>query len=45
MPYYRYYRVVPFRKYGLSNFIGDAVLTMCTGGLWLVWVAIREWNR
>lgn len=30
------------RRYGFSNFVGDAVLTLFTGGLWLIWVVIRE---
>jgi len=40
--YYRPYRRVPIRTYGLSNFVGDAVLTCMTGGLWIVWIAVRE---
>lgn len=30
------------RKYGLSNFIGDVLLTGITGGFWLLWVFVRE---
>ena len=30
------------RKYGLSNFIGDMVMTAITAGAWLFWVVIRE---
>lgn len=29
-------------RYGLLKFIGDAFMTMLTGGLWLIWVFIRE---
>lgn len=29
-------------RYGISNFIGDAFLTLITGGFWLVWIFIRE---
>ena len=29
-------------RYGFWKFIGDAFMTMLTGGLWLVWVFIRE---
>lgn len=30
------------RKYRLHNFVVDAVLTCVTGGLWLIWVFVRE---
>jgi hypothetical protein len=30
------------RGYGFSNLVGDFVLTICTFGLWLIWVFIRE---
>lgn len=30
------------RDYGIFNFALDAVLTLFTGGLWLIWVFIRE---
>jgi hypothetical protein len=30
------------REYGISNFIGDVVMTIITAGLWLLWVFIRE---
>jgi hypothetical protein len=29
-------------RYSLLKFIGDALMTMLTGGLWLIWVFIRE---
>jgi hypothetical protein len=38
-PYYRYHNV---RGYGLSNLVGDFTLTVITGGIWLIWVIIRE---
>jgi hypothetical protein len=28
--------------YGLMNFLFDVVLTVITGGLWLIWVFVRE---
>lgn len=40
--YYRPCRPVPVRTYGLSNFVGDAVLCFFTGGLWFIWICIRE---
>lgn len=36
------YIVVQKRKYGLTNFIGDAFMTCITGGFWLIWVFVRE---
>lgn len=33
------------RKYGLLNFIGDVILTTLTGGLWLIWIFVREMRR
>ena len=30
------------RHYGLLSFAGDAIMTMITGGLWLIWVFVRE---
>lgn len=33
------------RRYGLWNFIFDAVLTLITSGLWLIWVFVREMRR
>ncbi len=29
-------------RYGLLNFILDCVLTILTGGLWLIWIFVRE---
>lgn len=30
------------RRYGFWNFIGDVLLTLLTGGLWLIWIFVRE---
>lgn len=30
------------RKYGFFNFLFDVVMTGITGGLWLIWVFVRE---
>lgn len=30
------------RRYGLLNFLFDALLTILTGGLWLIWIFVRE---
>lgn len=37
--------VMQKRNYGCLHFIGDAVLTVLTGGLWLIWVFVREMRR
>ena len=33
------------RRYGFWNFVGDALLTMFSGGLWLIWVFVREMRQ
>jgi len=33
------------RKYGFINFAVDALLTLLTGGLWLIWIFVREMRR
>jgi hypothetical protein len=30
------------RKYGVLNFIGDVVMSIFTGGLWFIWIFVRE---
>lgn len=30
------------KKYGLFAFLVDCGLTLLTGGLWLIWVFVRE---
>lgn len=30
------------RHYGCLNFIFDCLLTLITGGLWLIWIFVRE---
>jgi hypothetical protein len=32
-------------NYGFSKFMLDALLTLFTGGLWLIWVFVREIRR
>lgn len=29
-------------KYGLGKFMIDVLLTLITGGLWLIWIFVRE---
>ena len=33
------------RNYGLMHFAFDAVLVVVTGGLWLIWIFVREMRR
>lgn len=33
------------KKYTLLNFVIDAALTLLTGGLWLIYVFVRELRR
>lgn len=33
------------RRYGFWNFVGDALLTMFSGGLWLIWIFVREMRQ
>jgi hypothetical protein len=33
------------RKYGFWKFVLDAALTLFTGGLWLIWIFVREMRR
>lgn len=32
-------------KYGVFNFFLDIVLFFITGGLWLIWIFVREMRR
>ena len=33
------------RKYGFFNFMLDVFLTFVTGGIWIIWIIIREVRR
>lgn len=33
------------RRYGPFRFIWDCFLTFATGGLWLIWIFVREMRR
>lgn len=33
------------RRYGITNFIGDVVMTIFTAGFWLIWVFVREMRQ
>lgn len=30
------------KNYGFAKFLVDAVLTIATSGLWLIWIFVRE---
>lgn len=30
------------RKYGCFSFLFDVIMTVCTAGLWLIWIFVRE---
>lgn len=30
------------RPYGCLGFLGDVIMTFISGGLWLIWVFVRE---
>jgi hypothetical protein len=36
-------RTVP--KYGFFKFLGDILMVGLTGGLWLIWIFVREMRR
>lgn len=33
------------QRYGLFNFLFDIFMVSMTGGLWLIWIFIREMRR
>ena len=33
------------RHYGVLNFLLDCLMVWITGGLWLIWIFIREMRR
>lgn len=33
------------KKYGCLSFLFDILLTLATGGLWLIWIFVREMRR
>jgi hypothetical protein len=37
-----YYMHYPRRHYGVLNFVGDLFMVGLTGGLWLIWIFVRE---
>jgi hypothetical protein len=37
--------VVEKKPYGFWKFIGDCLMTIITGGLWLIWIFVREMRK
>lgn len=35
----------PKKKYGFFKFLGDIFMVFLTGGLWLIWIFVREMRR
>lgn len=33
------------KPYGFGDFIGDAIMTIITSGLWLIWIFVREMRK
>lgn len=33
------------KRYGLLSFLFDILLTVITGGFWLIWIFVREMRR
>lgn len=33
------------KPYGCLGFLGDVFMTIVTGGLWLIWIFVREMRR
>jgi hypothetical protein len=33
------------KRYGFWKFLGDVFMTIITGGLWLIWIFVREMRR
>lgn len=33
------------KPYGCLGFLGDIVMIVLTGGLWLIWIFVREMRR
>lgn len=39
------YTTKSYRHYGFWNFMGDIIMVGITGGLWLIWIFVREMRR
>lgn len=41
----RIYMGTARKKYGFFNFVFDCILTVITGGLWVIWIFVREMRK
>jgi hypothetical protein len=39
------HRNTPVKPYGALSFLGDVFMFTITGGLWLIWIFVRESRR
>lgn len=39
------YVPAPRRRYGMFRFMFDCFMTVISGGLWLIWVFVREMRK
>jgi hypothetical protein len=37
--------IVQSKPYGCMSFIFDIIMTIITGGLWLIWIFVREMRK
>jgi hypothetical protein len=44
-PLYYYPYPVHTKPYGASGFLGDCFMLIITGGLWAIWIFVREMRR
>ncbi len=40
-----YVYVVQQKQYGFWSFVGDVFMFFLTGGLWLIWIFVREMRK
>ena len=41
----RVYIITERKRYGFGSFLLDCFLTLITGGLWLIWIFVREMRK
>lgn len=42
MPCPHHYQCNCRKQYGCMSFLFDLIMIACTGGLWLIWIFVRE---
>lgn len=45
LAYDKAFYVASRKPYGFFSFVFDCLMTIITGGLWLIWVFVREMRR